>query len=59
MKQEKKAKVKWIVGSIVLTIASLIVIPSLIKGLSGKQYKASLKKDNLNIDDLGPEIVRK
>lgn len=48
-----------VAGVIVLIIAGFVVIPPLLRKYSNKLYKASIKKDEVNINSLGPEIVRK
>ena len=40
-----------------LTVAGFIVIPPLIDKYANKVYKASLNKEDINFDDMGPEIV--
>ena len=51
-------KSNWIMGLISLVVG-IIVIPRLIKVLRGKIYKKSLKKDEIDFDNLAPEIVKK
>ena len=48
-----------VAGAVVLTVAGIVIIPPLLRKYSNKVYKASIKKDNIDIDSLGPEIVRK
>ena len=49
----------YVIGSLALTIVGFIVIPPLIKKCSNKVYKASLKKEKIDFDNMGPEIVKK
>lgn len=56
-KKEKKSQLGLIIGGAVLTAASLIIIPPIIEKYSSKLYKESLKKEPIDFDNLGPEIV--
>ena len=49
----------WIIGVIVLLAVGFFVIPSLMKKMGNKLYKRSSKKITIDIDKLGPEIVKK
>lgn len=40
-----------------LTVAGFIVIPPLIQKYGNKAYKASLKREVIDFDNMGPEIV--
>ena len=42
-----------------LTVVGFIVIPPLIDKFSTKAYKVSLKKEDIDFDEMGPEIVPK
>ena len=42
-----------------LTVVGFIVIPTLIDKFSTKAYKVSLKKEDIDFDEMGPEIVPK
>lgn len=55
----KQNSAKWIIGGILLTAIGFVVIPPLLNHISTKLYKSSLKKDEINIDSLEPEIVKK
>ena len=48
-----------VAGAIMMTAAGIIIIPRLMRKYSNKVYKASVKKDEIDFDNLGPEIVRK
>ena len=56
-KGEKKSKLGIIIGGVALTAAGLIIIPPIIEKYRNKVYKASLKNDQIDFDNLGPEIV--
>lgn len=58
---EKKSVVKstfMFIGGIALAVTSMITLQPLIKKYSAKLYKASLKKDPIDFDNLGPELVK-
>lgn len=61
MKKEKKncglKKVLRFVGGAALTVAGVIFIPPLMEKYSNKIYKSSLKRDEIDFDNMGPEIV--
>ena len=48
-----------VAGSAAFTVVGVVVIPSLLKKYSNKLYKFSIKKNEIDFDNLGPEIVRK
>lgn len=59
MEKKRKRKVLWCVGSVFLTVIGFVVIPVIISRYGNKVYKSSLKREQINFDDLGPEIVKK
>lgn len=59
MKEKKKSKIWWGIGSFVLVAIGFTVIPFFIDKYGNKIYKSSLKRDVIDFDDLGPEIVKK
>lgn len=48
-----------VAGSAAFTVVGVVVIPPLLKKYSNKLYKFSVKKNEIDFDNLGPEIVRK
>lgn len=46
-----------IAAGAVLTVAGFMFIPPLIQKYGNKAYKASLKREVIDIDNMGPEIV--
>ncbi len=56
---KKQNIVLGIMGSVVLTVIGFIVIPKLIKKYGDKAYKSSLEKEEIDFDEMGPEIVKK
>lgn len=61
MKEEKKKdrcrKLVWFVVGSVLTVAGFLVIPPLIQKYGNKAYKKSLNMDDIDFDEMGPDIV--
>ena len=61
MKKEKnKRKCKrtlMIAGGIALTTVGFIVIPPLLNKYANKAYRASLKNEEIDFDNMGPKIV--
>ncbi|MGF0145118.1 hypothetical protein [Sharpea azabuensis] len=53
----KGKKTLIIAGGIVLTAVGFIVIPPLLDKYANKAYKFSLKKEEIDFDNMGPEIV--
>lgn len=53
----KGKKTLIIAGGIVLTAVGFIVIPRLLDKYANKAYKSSLKKEEIDFDNMGPEIV--
>ena len=49
----------WVLGAIAITVVGIIVIPPLLKKYGVKLYKSSAKKEEIDFDNLGPEIVKK
>ncbi len=61
MKEEKKkdrcGKFLWFAVGSALTVTGFLVIPLLIKKYVNKTYKKSLSTDDIDFDDMGPEII--
>ncbi len=53
----KIKNVLMLIGCAALTIAGFIIIPKLIKKYSRKVYKKSLEDEEIDFDDMGPEII--
>lgn len=56
---KRKNIVVWIIGSAVLAVVGFIVVPKLVKKYGNRVYKESLKKEEIDFDNMGPEIVKK
>ena len=48
-----------VIGITSLTAIGFLLMPPLIKKYSNRLYKVSLKKDEIDFDNMGPEIVNK
>ena len=48
-----------IVAGLALTVAGFLFIPPLIQKYSNKVYKAYLRRETIDFDNMGPEIVPK
>lgn len=46
-----------VAAGVTLTVAGFIVIPPLIQKYGNKTYKASLKREVIDFDNMGPKIV--
>lgn len=58
-KDGKKRRVLWFVGSIALTAVGFIVIPPLLNKVGSKAYQNSIHTEEIDINTMGPEIVKK
>ena len=52
-------KILMFLGAAALTVVGFIVIPPLINKCANKVYKASLKNEEIDFDNMGPEIIPK
>ena len=52
-------KTLLIAGGTALTVVGFVLIPPLLKNYGKKLYKTSLKNENIDFDNMGPEIVEK
>jgi hypothetical protein len=46
-----------VVGGLVLTIIGFLTIPQLVRKYSNKRYKKSLESEEIDFDNMGPEII--
>lgn len=56
-KKNNVKKVFVFLAAATLTVVGFVVIPPLIDKYANKVYKASLKKEDIDFDDMGPEII--
>ena len=54
-----KKTIYWVLGAIAITVVGIIVIPPLLKKCGVKLYRSSAKNEEIDFDNLGPEIVKK
>lgn len=59
MEQNVKKKIGEAAICVALTYVGFKYIPSLISRMSSKLYKTTLKRDSIDFNNLGPEIVKK
>lgn len=55
----KNENLLYVIGSVVLMVAGFIFIPPLMKKYTNKAYKKSCSSEEIDFDNLGPEIVKK
>lgn len=56
-KESTTKKILIFLGTATLMIVGFIVIPPFIDKCAKKVYKASLKNEEIDFDDMGPEII--
>lgn len=54
-----KKTIYWIVGIAAVTVIGFLLIPQMMRKCSNKIYKYSLKKGEVDFENMGPEIVKK
>lgn len=60
MKKKSSAeKILIFLAATALMVVGFITIPPFIGKKANKKYKASLKKEEIDFDDMGPEIISK
>lgn len=58
MKKKSTAeKILLFLGAATLMVAGFTVIPQLIEKCAKKVYKVSLKNEEIDFDDMGPQII--
>lgn len=58
LKNEKKSKATYVIGSIALTAAAFVVVPKVMEWGATKLYASKERQKPEYEDDWGPEIVR-
>lgn len=56
-KKDRRGKIMWTVVGSVFTMAGFIILPTLIKKYGSRVYKKSLNTNDIDFDEMGPEIV--
>lgn len=59
MDNQTNCKICWIICGVVVVAIGFAVIPRLMRKYSNKLYKKSASKEEIDFDNLGPEIVEK
>lgn len=59
MKKKDRKNVLIAIVGIALTVVGFIIIPPIIDKYGNKIYKASLKNEEIDFDNMGPEIIPK
>ena len=54
-----KKTVCWLIGITAVTVIGFLVIPPIIKKYGNRIYKYSLKNDDIDFENMGPDIVKK
>lgn len=54
-----KKTINYLSGGILLFLSTCILAPKILKKGAGKIYKFKNLKDEIDFDNLGPEIIRK
>ena len=57
--RNKAKSIYYGMGAVALTAVGAFVVPPLLKKISNKLYKKSAKKEKIDFEKLGPEIVKK
>ncbi len=57
--QKKKCSIWYILGTIVVVAAVIVILPKAIQIISAKLYKMKSADQDLDIENMGPEIVKK
>lgn len=52
-----KKKLAWLLGSMIVFLTALFVVPKLMKKYTGKLYKKSHKP--IDFEDFGPKLVKR
>lgn len=55
----KRRTIYWFIGLVAMTAIGFLLIPPLMKKCSNKIYKSSLKKDRIDFENMGPEVLKK
>ena len=59
MDNQTSCKICWIICGVAIAAIGFAVIPSLVRKYSNKIYKNSARKEEIDFDNLGPEIIKK
>lgn len=56
---KNKTMVWYVLGFVTLLVIGVLVVPVVMRRLSNKLYKASNDENEIDFENLGPEIVKK
>ena len=56
---KKRKTIYWVLASCTVATVGFVVVPPIVKKISAKLYKADLRKEEIDFENLGPEIVKK
>ena len=56
-KKSTSRKLVFVATGMILTVVGFIFIPPFIQKCGNKVYKSSLKKEKIDFDEMGPEII--
>ncbi len=59
MEEKEKSRAMWVVGSVALTAIGFVIIPPLLNKVSSKAYRKAIHSEEIDVDSMGPEIVKK
>ena len=54
----KRRTIYRFIGLAAMTVIGFLLIPPLMKKCSNKIYKSSLKKDRIDFENMGPEVLK-
>ena len=56
---KKKSVFGYILGSVLLVVAGAVALLPILKKFRSRLYKSSLENEEIDFDNLGPEIVKR
>lgn len=56
---KSRTTVYWVLGTCAFAAVGLFVVPQITMKISAKMYKANIQKEEVDFNNLGPEIVKK
>jgi hypothetical protein len=57
--KQKERRIFIVTVGFLLTVIGFLIIPDLIKKYSNKRYKRTIKSEEIDFDNMGPEIIQK
>ncbi len=59
MQNKKLHPILFVMGTVVVSIAAIALMPTVINSVSRMIYKIQNDASNINFDDMGPELEKK